>query len=61
MNGGKRMKVDKTKCMYCGSCVGACPKNAIFLEETNIVFNDELCIKCWVCELVCPVGAITME
>ncbi|PJB21962.1 MAG: ferredoxin [Euryarchaeota archaeon CG_4_9_14_3_um_filter_38_12] len=54
------MKVDKTKCMYCGSCVGTCPENAIFLEETSIVFNDELCIECGLCEKVCPVGAITM-
>lgn len=51
------MKVDRTACMYCGACVGTCPKNAIFLWETRIEFNEN-CIECGLCVKVCPVGAI---
>ena len=52
------MNIERALCMYCGSCVGSCPKNAIFLEETYIIFNDEQCINCGICEKACPVGAI---
>ncbi|MCX8174278.1 MAG: 4Fe-4S binding protein [Thermoplasmata archaeon] len=53
------MRSDKEKCMYCGACVGSCPKNAIYLEETRVVFDEERCVKCRICVRVCPVGAIS--
>ena len=40
--------VDPIKCLHCGLCVGSCPKNAIFLEETSLTFNDD-CIECGIC------------
>lgn len=55
------MKVDTNKCMHCGACVGTCPKNAIFLNEVLVTFDEEKCIKCGLCVRVCPVGAISME
>ena len=51
-----RMSVDRNLCMYCGACVGTCPDNAIFLNETRIEFSD--CRQCLLCLKVCPVGAI---
>ncbi|MEM4160587.1 MAG: 4Fe-4S binding protein, partial [Thermoplasmata archaeon] len=54
-----RMKSDKEKCLYCGACVGTCPRNAIYLEETRVVFDEEKCVKCKLCVRVCPVGAIS--
>ena len=51
------MKVDVSKCMHCGACVGLCPQNAIYLDDTRITFNDE-CITCGRCRTACPVGAI---
>lgn len=53
------MKLNKLKCLYCGSCVGSCPVNAIFLAETYPIFDKEKCIECGICEKVCPVGAIS--
>ncbi|MCK4717522.1 MAG: 4Fe-4S binding protein [Thermoplasmata archaeon] len=51
------MKVDVNLCMHCGACVGLCPQNAIFLDDTRIEFNDD-CVSCGRCRTACPVGAI---
>ena len=46
------MNVDVNKCLHCGGCVGSCPKNAIFLNDFVLEFNDD-CIK--------PVAALSLE
>ena len=51
------MDVDKTMCMHCGTCVGICPQNAMFLHETWIEFLSN-CNECGICLRACPVGAI---
>ncbi len=53
--------VDRAKCVYCGCCVGLCPANAIWLDETVVVIDDEKCVKCGWCVRGCPVGAIRAE
>lgn len=54
-------KIDKEKCIHCGTCSRKCQYNAIvYLPEETIVFS-ELCHGCGLCSLVCPVGAITEE
>jgi ferredoxin len=55
----REMRVDRRACMWCGACVGICPKNAITLHETRIEFYDE-CNLCRMCVPSCPVGAIEM-
>lgn len=66
--------VSKEKCMACGKCVNACPKQLIRLlpEDTNIFVNCSnkqkgapvvkqckvSCIACTLCEKNCPNGAI---
>ena len=52
------IKVDKTKCIYCGGCVAVCPVNALTLKETEIICDAEKCIKCGICERFCSAGAI---
>ncbi|MGC8581499.1 MAG: indolepyruvate ferredoxin oxidoreductase subunit alpha [Thermoplasmata archaeon] len=52
---------DKDKCIYCGACVGSCPRNCIYLDETVIKFDESKCTKCNICVRFCPVGAITLE
>jgi ferredoxin len=51
------MAVDDSLCLHCGACVGACPPDAIFLNEVIITFYDN-CTQCGLCVRVCPVGAI---
>ena len=52
------MIVDNNICLHCGACVGTCPSNAIFLQETSTIVFLPGCSECGLCVTVCPVGAI---
>ena len=54
------IKVNPNKCLHCGLCVGSCPKNAIFLNEVTLEFNND-CINCGICVRLCPMGALSMD
>lgn len=41
-------------CTHCGSCVDACPTQAIRLEEETVVTEKERCTLCMACTAVCP-------
>jgi len=47
------------RCLRCGTCVGSCPTNSIFLHETTGIAFTETCIECALCIVVCPVGSIS--
>lgn len=49
------------KCIKCGTCVEACPENAITLTPDGIITDAELCILCGKCAEVCPTKAIEMS
>lgn len=53
--------VDKEKCVGCGACVGACPVEAIKIENEKAVIDADTCVSCGACEGECPTGAITIE
>ncbi|MGC8496951.1 MAG: DUF362 domain-containing protein [Thermoplasmata archaeon] len=53
------MNVDTSLCNYCGSCIGSCPVNCMFLDETKVTIDEDKCVKCGFCIRVCPVGAIS--
>lgn len=58
-------KVEKmyspAKCIKCGSCVEACPENAITLTAEGIITDPDLCKICGKCADVCPTKAIEMS
>jgi len=49
------------KCIKCGSCVAACPENAITLTPNGISTDPNLCKSCGRCAEVCPTRAIEMS
>jgi pyruvate formate lyase activating enzyme len=49
------------KCIKCGSCVDACPENAITLTPEGIITDPDLCKICGKCAEVCPTKAIEMS
>lgn len=58
------VKIDKTKCVGCGSCVMVCPYGAIEVSEEHVATKCELCTKNGgfpSCAAHCPNGAIVYE
>ncbi|MFH1657493.1 MAG: 4Fe-4S binding protein [bacterium] len=52
-------KVDKEKCIGCGTCVQTCPNNAIKVgEDGKAEIDQEKCQNCGRCVEVCPMQAI---
>jgi ferredoxin len=52
------MKVNRSKCLYCGGCVGICPSSALELKEVILTVDEGKCTKCGICVKFCPVAAI---
>ena len=57
-------------CKGCGLCVGACPKQLIVLAKDKInkkghspaeITDQEQCIGCASCAIMCPDCVITVE
>ncbi|MFW3146427.1 MAG: DUF362 domain-containing protein [Thermoplasmatota archaeon] len=53
-----RPKVDKEKCIGCGTCIEICPVDAHVLEGCKVSIRKEICIGCGECITVCPQDAI---
>lgn len=55
-------KINQSKCIKCGACVGACPTGAISFDANgNVVIDPKKCISCGTCFAVCPTGAPQSE
>ena len=50
-----------SKCIQCGTCVDACPENALTLTPEGILTDPDLCRLCGKCAEVCPTKAIEMS
>ncbi len=61
MKSYKRVKVDVSRCDFCGVCVGVCFQNAIIMKEMIIFIDNEKCNECYWCADVCPLGAIRID
>ena len=69
--GFRKVDVDLSKCVYCGLCMEACPRNAIKVKREldlskirggRIGFkNKESCIECRLCVISCPTKAVRLE
>lgn len=51
--------VDTDACIACGSCVDACPVDAMTVTDVAVVNADE-CIDCGSCVAVCPTDALSL-
>ncbi len=64
---GRLVGVDFSLCYGCEKCIHACPTNVFVLMQDDsgrtIVdpVKEDDCILCLVCEIVCPVEAISIE
>ena len=54
-------KIDKEKCLGCGSCQAECPAEAISEDDGKYVIDAEKCLECGACADVCPVEAPEKE
>ncbi len=55
--------VDQEKCTACGSCVPACPFEAISQKDENedkASVDPDICTDCGACVDECPVNAISL-
>jgi NAD-dependent dihydropyrimidine dehydrogenase PreA subunit len=55
------MDIDQELCKGCGVCVGACPNDAILLQEGKAWINQMKCSSCQLCVEMCPTGALRLE
>lgn len=53
-----RVKVDKSKCVSCGSCSRACPMNVDIMDPSRKRKNGTECILCMECAAACKKDAI---
>ncbi|MBN1761622.1 MAG: 4Fe-4S binding protein [Methanomicrobia archaeon] len=51
--------IDIAKCISCGLCADACPKNAVHYDAVYTI--DETCDECGDCVSVCPTDAIAFH
>ena len=55
--------IDEDVCAVCGKCVKICEEsehNALSKQDKKIVLNNEKCVGCSLCSIVCPKDAISM-
>jgi Fe-S-cluster-containing hydrogenase component 2 len=54
------IQISHDRCIGCGTCVGVCPKGALFVAGGHADVDEMLCDSCGLCIPACPEGAISM-
>ncbi len=53
-----------SKCIGCGSCIEACPENALSRGkpgESSIIIDYQKCNNCGICTEICPTKALSFD
>lgn len=53
--------IDYDLCDLCGTCVGVCPENVIYLSAHQLSIEHDGCTRCNKCIWVCPVRALELS
>lgn len=53
--------VDQEICTGCGTCVEACPIEAVECDGGVATIDDYLCIMCGACQQQCPQNAVMYD
>lgn len=58
-----RIEVNRDKCTLCMGCVSVCPAKALADggEEPKLLFYEQNCVQCGLCEKACPEDAIGLQ
>jgi uncharacterized protein (DUF362 family)/NAD-dependent dihydropyrimidine dehydrogenase PreA subunit len=56
-----RPEVRYGECVACGSCVQACPVEAITMTDAGPVIDYDACIRCFCCHEMCRYGAMDLS
>ena len=56
-------EINTDQCTFCGTCVEDCSPGVISLDRENrtAVIDNERCIECSHCAMVCPVNAVRVD
>ena len=59
----KRFAMVNSKfCVACGTCIKACPRNAVSVwRGCHAIVAESECIGCGRCVKVCPIGCIEIK
>jgi NAD-dependent dihydropyrimidine dehydrogenase PreA subunit len=56
------LELDEARCNGCGTCVTACPRGVLGIEDhTARILDRDACIECGACAVNCPAGALSVN
>lgn len=54
------VKMNK-RCKKCKKCADHCPAKAITMGQKRAIVNDDMCIRCYCCQELCPFDAVRIK